>query len=93
MLLPLAEERLNSLELVATTTSLVLLVLLVELAGSACVEDAFWGFNSGKRKCTYSAKCLLSKKELHANAKSGEIVNVEEVAKRDQFEGKAGFSV
>jgi hypothetical protein len=93
LFLPLAEERLNSLQLVTTTTCLVLLVLFVELAGSACVEDAFWGFNSGKRKCTYSAKCLLSKKELQANAKSGEIVNVEEIAKRDQFGVKEGFSV
>lgn len=93
LLLPLAEERLNSLYLVATTTSLILLVLLVELSGSACIEDSFWGINSGKRKCTYSAKCLLSRKELQATAKSGEIVNVEEVAKRDQLGGKEGFSV
>lgn len=93
LLLPLAKDKLNSLHLVATTTSLVSLVLFVELVGSACIEDAFWGFNSGKRKCTYSAKCLLSKRELQANAKSGVIVNVEEVAKRDQFGGKQGFSV
>jgi hypothetical protein len=93
LLLPLAEERLNSLELVATTTCLVVVVLLVELAGSACTGDAFWGFNSGKRKCTYSARCHISKKELQAKAKGGEVINVEEVARRDLSGGKEGYTV
>jgi low temperature requirement protein LtrA len=93
LLLPLAGERLNSLQLVATTTGLVVLVLCVELSGSACVDDAFWGFNSGKRRCTYSARCALSRKEMSEKVKDGEIVNVEEVAKRDGFGGKEGFSV
>ena len=87
LLLPLAKERLNSIHLVATTTGITLVVLFVDLAGSACVDEVFWGFNfrgeeTGKRKCTYSSRCHISRKELESKFKNGEIINVEEIAKR-----------
>lgn len=87
LLLPLAREKLNSLQLVATTTGITLFVLNVELAGSACVHEAFWGFNLkgqavGHRKCTYASRCHVSRKELEAKFKNGEIVKVEEIARR-----------
>ncbi|KAF2397929.1 hypothetical protein EJ06DRAFT_532914 [Trichodelitschia bisporula] len=93
LLLPLAHG-LNSLELVATTTGLVVLVLVMELAGSACSGDTFWGFWSTRRTCMYSARCHISRKELEAKVKSGELLNVEEVAKRDQSgEVKEGYAL
>lgn len=87
LLLPLAKERINSLQLVATTTGITLVVLFVELAGSACIHEVFWGFNLkgqavGQRKCTYSSKCHVSRKELEAKFKNGEIIKVEEIARR-----------
>jgi low temperature requirement protein LtrA len=93
LLLPLAKERLNSLQLVATTTGITLVVLLVELVGSACMQVMILGFNwkvqGEKRKCTYSARCHVSNKELEAKFKNGEVVKVEEVAKRGRH-GKRG---
>jgi hypothetical protein len=83
LLLPLAHRQLSSLELVATTTSLVVLVLLVDLAGSTCTGDAFWGFRV-KRKCLYSAKCRMGRKELEEKARTGEMINVEELARREK---------
>lgn len=94
LLLPLAGERLNSLNLVAITTCLVFSVLLAELAGSACTTHAFWGFGGEKRKCTYSARCHVSKKELESKVKSGEVLNVAEVAGRDKSgQIKEGYSI
>jgi hypothetical protein len=83
LLLPLARSRLSSLELVATTTCLVVFVLLVDLMGSTCTGDAFWGFRT-KRRCMYSAKCRMGRKELEDKARTGETVNVEELARRDK---------
>jgi hypothetical protein len=95
LLLPLAGERLNSLELVALTTCLVVSILLGELVGSACTTHAFWGFGGEKRKCTYSARCHVSKKELESKVKSGEVLNVAEVAARDKSgdQAKHGYSI
>ena len=81
LLLPLAHEHLTSLSFVATTTSLVFSVLLVELAGATCSGDVFWGFRDG-RKCTYSANCRISRKELQEKARTGETVDVEAMARR-----------
>jgi low temperature requirement protein LtrA len=85
LLLPLAGDRLDSLELVATTTCLVVIVLVVELLGNSSRRDFFWGFNScdaRKRKCTYAARCGVSKKDLEASFKNGEVVRVEELARK-----------
>lgn len=78
MLLPLSHS-LNSLHLVATTTGLVVLVLVVELFGAASSCDVFW---ERKRVCAYGAKCNVTKKELEASAKDGTVINVEEIARR-----------
>jgi hypothetical protein len=92
ILLPLARHRLSSLELVATTTSLVVLVLLVELAGSTCSGDVFWGF-SEHRDCTYSAHCKMSKKELEEKIKSGEVVDVQELARKGGQNGEVNEGI
>ena len=93
LLLPLARERLNSLHLVATTTGITLVVLLVELVGSSCMQVMVLGFDwkgqKEKRKCTYSARCHVSNKELEAKFRNGEVIQVEEVARRGRH-GKGG---
>jgi hypothetical protein len=88
--LPLAH--LNSLQLVATTTGLVLCVLLLELVGSTCWGESFWWErNCGRDKCSYSAKCGVQKEELEKSLKEGTVLNVEEIARRDGGEkGGAG---
>ena len=42
--------------------------------------EAFWGFRDKKKKCAYSAKCAISRKELEKKVRTGETVNVEELA-------------
>ncbi|KAF2491628.1 hypothetical protein BU16DRAFT_574646 [Lophium mytilinum] len=88
--LPLADG-LNSLELIATTTGLVWVVLIVELLGSTCVHETFW--NDCRGTCQYSAKCRVTKKELEASMKNGTVINVEDIAKREKEEsgGIGGF--
>lgn len=85
MLLPLAHS-LNSLHLVAATTGLVVLALIVELIGAASsCDNALFERN---RDCSYGARCNLTKKELEASAKDGTIINVEEIAKRHVGDGE-----
>lgn len=80
--LPLAH--LNSLDLVATSTGLVVCVLVVELVGSTCWGESFWWDADCKRnKCSYSAKCKVKKEELEKSMKDGTVLNVEEIAKRE----------
>jgi len=79
LLLPLARHRLNSLTLVASTSSIVVSVLLVELIGSTCRGDVFW---SEGRVCTYSAHARMTRKELAEKAKTGDVINVEELARK-----------
>jgi hypothetical protein len=79
LLLPLAKEHFTSLTLVATTCSIVVAVLLTDLAGTTCRGDDFWNFGES-RKCTYSASARISKKEMMEKVKSGELVNVEQLA-------------
>jgi hypothetical protein len=86
-LLSLARERIDSLELVAITSSLITLVLLSELVGSSCSGDAFWGFHE-KNKCSYSAHCRVTKKELQEKAKTGEKIDVEALAKQHRKKGE-----
>lgn len=83
--LPLAH--LNSLQLVATTTGLVLCVLLLELIGSTCWgENLLWNTNCRRNKCSYSASCGVKKDELEKSLKDGTVLNVEEIAKREPGE-------
>lgn len=82
ILLPLAH--LNSLDLIGTTTGLVLFVLVLELIGATCTDqNILWDTKCRRNKAEYSAKCKISKKELWANVKNGTILNVEELAKRE----------
>jgi hypothetical protein len=83
LLLPLAKERLSSLQLVGTTTALVWSVVFVDLAGLTRPHEAFWGFNE-KRDCGYSANCEISKKEWRERLKNAEggKLNVEELGMR-----------
>jgi hypothetical protein len=79
LLLPLAHEHLTSLKLVATTTGLVVSILIVDLAGLSCTGDVFWGFND-KRRCNYSANAKISKRELAEKIRNGGVVDVEDLA-------------
>ena len=91
ILLPLAEDRLDSLALVATTCGIVVSVLLVELVGSTCFGDSFWlDMCESRKKCHYSAKCNITKKELDASVKDGTVIQVEELAKKEG--GKKGMA-
>ena len=83
--LPLA-GRLDSLQLVATTTGLVVVVLVTDLLGSTCMHDSFW---HDKGICSYSADCGSRRKDLEDAAISGQMVDVEELARRDT--GEKGF--
>jgi hypothetical protein len=85
LLLPLAHDRLTSLDLVAITASLVVSVLVVDLAGLSCQGDSF--INS-YRNCDYSANCKVSRKELAEKMKNGETVNVEDLARTGGFKGE-----
>ncbi|KAK4947358.1 hypothetical protein LTR10_013726 [Elasticomyces elasticus] len=75
--LPLADS-LSSLSLIAITTSLVFLVLCLDLYGNSCEGDKFWtgGFcPKERRKCTYTAHCNFSKRrrrELEARLQRGD---------------------
>ncbi|KAF2471400.1 uncharacterized protein BDR25DRAFT_285984 [Lindgomyces ingoldianus] len=90
ILLPLAKEHLNSLELIATTTCLVLFVLFLELIGSTLTgQNILWDAHCGRNKCKYDAKCQVSKKDLEASIRNGTVLNVEEIAKRDKGENGA----
>lgn len=83
ILLPLAH--LNSLELVGTTTGLVLAVLAVEILGASCVGDSLLWDNKCKRGRTqYDGQCEARKSELEEAVMEGRVVNVEELAKREK---------
>ena len=75
--LPLAQS-LNSLHLISITTSLVVLVLALDIFGNSCQEDKFWtgGFcEAQKKNCKYSAECRMGRKkrkELEKAIKDGE---------------------
>lgn len=75
--LPLAES-LNSLQLVSTTTGLIGLVLAFDLYGCTYVGESF--LRDG-RKCKYWADCPRKRRRaLEEAMKTGEVVNVEELA-------------
>jgi low temperature requirement protein LtrA len=84
IIISLPTAHLNSLQLVATTTGLVVCVLVLELIGSSCWgENIFWEKNCRRDKATYSAKCGVRKEELERSMKEGTVLNVEEIAKRE----------
>ena len=84
--LPLAKS-LTSLQLIATTTSLVVCVLSLDLFGNTCQGDPFWlgGFRHDElRDCTYTSHCPIGKRrrrELQKAYARGEKVGVADVVK------------
>lgn len=77
-LLPLAGDRLNSLQLISTTLGLVIWVLLLETWGKSCRCDSFW---PEECRTKYAARC--SRRELEdatKNEKAGPVVEEEAVA-------------
>lgn len=66
--LPLAEH-LSSLELVSTTTGLVVLVLMVDVYGSTDRRDSFWKCSTS---CRYAADASVKKKAIVDALKQGE---------------------
>jgi len=80
--LPLAH--LDSLRLIATTTGLVVSVLVLELVGVACWgENFFWERGCKRGQATYSARCAVKREELEKSVREGTIVDVEEIARRE----------
>jgi hypothetical protein len=93
VIIALPKAHLNSLQLVATTTGLVVAVLVLELVGSSCWgENMFWEKGCKRDRATYSAKCGVRKEELEKSAREGTVLDVEEIARRDGGEkgGVAG---
>jgi hypothetical protein len=77
ILLSLADS-LNSLQLVATTTSLIVSVLAVEIYANTfvCVEARVC---TRSRLCPYTARCRMNKRDLEQAVKDGTIAKVEEL--------------
>jgi low temperature requirement protein LtrA len=93
IIITLPKAHLNSLQLVSTTTGLVVAVLTLELVGSSCCgENVFWEKGCGRDKATYSARCGVKEEELEKSARDGTVLDVEGIAKRDGGEkgGMAG---
>lgn len=74
---------LNSLHLISITTSLVVLVLALDIFGNSCQGDEFWsgGFcEAQKKNCKYSAECRVDrkmKKEVETAMKKCQKVRLE----------------
>jgi hypothetical protein len=93
VIITLPKAHMNSLQLVATTTGLVVAVLTLELVGSSCWgENMFWEKGCTRGQATYSAKCGVKKEELEKSVREGTVLDIEEIAKRDGGEkgGVAG---
>jgi hypothetical protein len=87
VIITLPKAHMNSLQLVATTTGLVVAVLILELEGSSCRgESILWDAKCQRGKATYSAKCGVKKEELEKSVKEGTVLNVEEIASRESGE-------
>ncbi|KAG8528058.1 uncharacterized protein KY384_006974 [Bacidia gigantensis] len=71
--LPLAEDRLSSLGLVATTTCLVVFVLAMDVYGATDSNDPFWRC---QKSCQYSAELAIQKKAIVEALKRGETVEL-----------------
>ena len=83
--LPLA-DKLTSLELVSTTTGIVVLVLMVDVYGSTSRNESFW---SDRATCKYSARCSIKRKEVEQALKSGGTIEVRELAEGGKGETAA----
>ncbi|KAK3170972.1 hypothetical protein OEA41_003056 [Lepraria neglecta] len=83
--LPLA-DKLNSLQLISTTTGLVVLVLMVDVYGSTSIYESFWRCTS---QCKYRAECPMKKKLVMDAMKTGATIRLNEVQIGDG--GEKGF--
>ena len=77
-----AAQGVNSLNLIGVTVSLSVWVLLVELWGKSCPDEAFWG---DAKQCCYTARC--SKRDLEDAMKSNGEVDVIELGKNEKTGG------
>ena len=84
LLLPLSEH-LSSLQLVSIVTGLLLWVLLIELWGVSCPDDAWFGKEGGK--CKYTANCKISKRDLESAVKDGQVIKVAELKDKGEKVG------
>jgi len=78
--LPLVHS-LNSLQLISTTTGLIIWVLLLELWGMSCPNESFFG---EKKACRYTARCKISKKDLESAVKGGHVIKVQQLTDRGE---------
>lgn len=83
--LPLA-DKLNSLQLISTTTGLVVLVLMVDVYGSTSIYESFWRCTSQGK---YRAECPMKKKLVIDAMKTGATIRLDEVQVGDG--GEKGF--
>jgi hypothetical protein len=72
---------LDSLQLVSTTTGLIIWILLLELWGMSCPNESFFG---EKKACKYTARCKISRKDLESAVKGGHVVKVQELTSRGE---------
>lgn len=88
--LPAAGDKLNSLELIGTTTGLFVIVLMVDIFGNACEGHKFWTGAIGRcqeTRCQYTARmkmCKKRKEELRKKILDGENVTLEDALRRRQ---------
>ncbi len=73
--LPLADN-LSSLQLISTTTSLVVLTLGVDVYGGTSVHEDFWKCT---RQCKYRADCPLKRRILLEAVKDGTTIKLDEM--------------
>lgn len=97
--LPLAHDRLTSLDLISITTWLTVFVLFLDLYGNSREGDRFWtgGFcEEQKKACRYSAKMHVSKRkrrEIVEAMKKGEKLDLESVLRRTGTNGSSTTSI
>lgn len=90
--LPAAGDKLNSLDLIGTTTGLFVTVLMVDIFGNACEGHKFWTGGIGRcpeTRCKYTARMKMGKnrrEELRKKMLNGENVTLEDALKRRQSE-------
>ena len=81
-------KSLNSLQLIATTTGLVIFVLMVDLYGSTSVYDTFWRCT---KQCKYRAECSVKRNRLINALKNGETIKLSEM-QRENVTNEKGFN-
>ncbi|KAF1844590.1 uncharacterized protein K460DRAFT_335459 [Cucurbitaria berberidis CBS 394.84] len=84
VIVSLARADFNSLQLVASTTGLMVCVLIVELVGMSCWgENIFWEEKCTRDRPSYEANCRVRREEIDKSVKDGTVLNVEEIARRE----------